>query len=431
MIKRYRPLIILLFVALFPFWSQAQEIRLKTQKKIGSKISLTLYAEGNLSLSGVKETPTSSDSPQEYTLEQQEIVISGDLRRIKVGNSELTEISLQGCNMLEELDCSQNLLTTLNLAETPSLKKLSCYANNLTHLDLSVCPLLEQLKCTNNQISVLKVGHLTKLKELTCSLNKISQLDLSKMKQLETLKCYRNQLASLDLSACTALEKLWCSENSLETLDLSHNDKLRVLWCYNNKLSTITTKELPNLLWLHCENNQLHSLDCSHMPKLDKLAVHSNAINGKEMSALINSLPQKSGVNTSFLVIDTHNSQEKNICTANQVALASAKGWNVLDYCGGVNDHQGKKYNGSTTATSDLCSDREVNVLWTLEGILLYPIEKGAVVKVYNLSGGIVAEAIASHDAPLLLQLVTPSEGTLVVTLDGKLLRKITKGNRL
>ena len=68
MINRYRPLIVLLFVALFPFWSQAQEIRLKTQKKIGSKISLTLYAEGNLSLSGVKETPTSSDSPQEYTL---------------------------------------------------------------------------------------------------------------------------------------------------------------------------------------------------------------------------------------------------------------------------------------------------------------------------------------------------------------------------
>lgn len=417
---------LLLLLLLSSLAMQAQEIRLKTQKKVGSKVSFTLVADGKFSISGVKEKAQSSNEPQEYTLEQQEILLQGNIKTLKVGNAELTELAIQECSSLEVLDCSQNLLQELDLTGAPQLKDLSCFANKLMRIDLSACLLLEQLKCTNNQLATLDVAHLTKLKELTCSKNALTKLDVSKMTQLETLKCYQNQLTALDLSSAITLEKLWCSENNLQSLDLSSNTKLKVVWCYANQITQINLGEMPDLLWLHCDNNRLTSLDCSRMPKLTKLSVYGNEIRGKAMTDLIQSMPTKRDNQSSFLVVDTQNSQEKNLCTTDQVDLANSKGWIVLDYCGGANDHQGISYAGDTAMDEVADTESQIQWQWTPAGMLLLSgIKEGNIMRAYDLEGHLLCEVSATANSPLLLPLGENSTSVLLITLDGKLLAKV------
>lgn len=426
--KRIPHFTALLLLVLSSLALQAQEIRLKTQKEVGSKVSFSLVADGELSISGVKEKAQSSNEPQEYTLEQQEILLQGNIKTLKVGNAELTELTIQGCPSLEALDCSQNLLQELDLTGAPQLRELSCFANKLTRIDLSACLHLEKLKCTNNQLTTLDVAHLTKLTELTCSKNALTKLDVSKMTRLETLKCYQNQLSALDLSSATMLDKLWCSENNLRSLDLSSNSKLKVAWCYANQITQISFGEMPDLLWLHCDNNRLTSLDCSRMPKLTKLSVYGNEIHGKAMTDLIQSMPTKSDNQSSFLVVDTKNSQEKNVCTKEEVTLASSKGWKVLDYCGGANDHQGVSYAGDTALDEVVASGSQIQYQWTPEGILLLSsVKEGSIARAYDLEGHLLCEVSATSNSPLLLPLGENAASILLITLDGRLLAKVQR----
>ena len=120
---------------------------------------------------------------------------------------------------------------------------------------------------------------------------------------LTNLLCTGNQLTSLDVSANTELTELECSENKLTELNVSQNKKLTSLWC------------------------------------------DANQIKGEKMLALVESLPTVTSGN--FGVIDTKNSNEGNVCTKSQVAIAKSKGWKVSDYNGGKQQY----YEGSDDTT--------------------------------------------------------------------------------
>lgn len=86
---------------------------------------------------------------------------------------------------------------------------------------------------------------------------------------------------------------------------------------------------------LDCSGNfVVKSLDVSKNPYLRNLYCYENDINGEAMTSLMMSLPQhKTEDNVKIWVIAT-NSQynESNVCTEEQVNIATDKNWTVFDY---------------------------------------------------------------------------------------------------
>jgi Leucine-rich repeat (LRR) protein len=134
---------------------------------------------------------------------------------------------------LEELNCSNNELTTLPDLP-PNLIGLYCSNNELTTLP-DLPQNLEELNCSNNELTTLP--------------------DLPP--NLITLYCRNNQLTSLP-TLPPNLITLYCRNNQLTSLpNLPQN--LQVLYCYDNELTSLPN--LPqNLQVLYCNNNPIYKI---------------------------------------------------------------------------------------------------------------------------------------------------------------------------
>ena len=82
------------------------------------------------------------------------------------------------------LDCSDNLLTELDLSRGPDVAELDCSSNRLSALDISNCH-ISRLDCSDNDLASLNI----------CS-------------DLLELFCYNNPLTTLDLSSNQSMVKL-------------------------------------------------------------------------------------------------------------------------------------------------------------------------------------------------------------------------------
>ena len=87
-------------------------------------------------------------------------------------DSSVKTIKITGVNVkITFLDCGNNGLTSLDLANVPALTELRCYANKLTTLDLSKNSALTTLNCYDNELKSLDTSGLNALKELHCNFN--------------------------------------------------------------------------------------------------------------------------------------------------------------------------------------------------------------------------------------------------------------------
>lgn len=83
------------------------------------------------------------------------------------------------------------------------------------------------------------IEYFTELEELFCTQNFLTDLDVSYNTKLKTLSCGWNDLTNLDLSKNSALQSLTCDHNKLTTLDVSSNTELKYLSCYSNRLKEL------------------------------------------------------------------------------------------------------------------------------------------------------------------------------------------------
>ena len=167
--------------------------------------------------------------------------------------------------------------------------------------------------------------------ELVCSWNQLTSLDVSKNSALTRLNCSANGLASLNLPKSTALTTLDCFFNQLTSLDVSKNTALTVLGCNSNKLTSLDVSKNTALTVLDCSFNQLTNLNISGCARLEVLFCFSNCINGKAMTKLVNSLPNRRSMahGTVFLVDRSSKKRDKNRCSAADVTTAKKKNWEV------------------------------------------------------------------------------------------------------
>jgi len=98
---------------------------------------------------------------------------------------------------------------------------------------------LTYLDCSNNVLTSLDVATNTALTYLNCSNNVLASLDMSTNTALIYLYCFNNVLTSLDVTTNTALKSLGCSTNQLTTLDVRNEN--------NTEITTFNVTTNPNL----------------------------------------------------------------------------------------------------------------------------------------------------------------------------------------
>lgn len=196
-----------------------------------------------------------------------------------VGINDFTGI--EDFSNLQYLDCSKNILRSLDLSKNTKLKVLKCHDCNLLNLDVSYNEELERLICDKNKLSSLDLTQNPKLKYLEVGSiiiydsrwgNNIESLDLTNNKELEQLSCNNNNISSIDLSQNTKLKTFNCYGNNIAELDLSNNLNLVSIDCRNNPVSCIQINEQHNDLigsngeipiWQK-DQNDYYSLDCGY-----------------------------------------------------------------------------------------------------------------------------------------------------------------------
>ena len=266
--------------------------------------SCTVYSDNPVVPVGIAidETNFPDAVLRDYLVENYDFAKDGILTDEEIRNTKVLYITwdyvenmkgIEYFTALEELDCSGNELTELDLSKNTKLRYLDCCCNHITKLNIANNALLDTLYCDNNELAELDVTNNTALVYLDCYRNKLTELDVTKNTALVQLDFDFNQITSIDLSKNIWLQELYCADNGLTKLDLSACSKLELLQCYQNKFS------------------------------------------GENMDNLIGSLPlNDTPTFFDFAVIDYSGGVEKetNVCTKSQVEAAKAKGWRPLQW---------------------------------------------------------------------------------------------------
>ena len=175
------------------------------------------------------------------------------------------------------LDCSDNLLTEIDISALTNLDTLDCSYNQLTSLNLGSVNLIE-LHCGINQLTSLDLSSATNLESLGCYGNQLTALDLSNQTEtLQALDCYSNNLTTLDVESLTMLTWLTCDDNQLTSLNLN-STSIWLLSATQNQLTNIDTSSLPDLLYLHISDNLLTNIDISNNGILRQLTCRNNQL---------------------------------------------------------------------------------------------------------------------------------------------------------
>lgn len=188
-------------------------------------------------------------------------------------------ISLNGIEIfynLQQLNCSNNHLTTLDISNNTALSYLSCFTNQLTNLNVSNNLKLKALDCSDNTLGDLNVGNNTALTYLGCCFDQLTSLDVSNNTALIQLYCYSNEFTSLDIKNLTKLEEFHCANNQLTNLDVSKNTKLQYLNCQNNRLTNLNLSANTELQYFQCWYNRLTEINLINNAKLRRVNLSAN-----------------------------------------------------------------------------------------------------------------------------------------------------------
>ena len=208
---------------------------------------------------------------------------------------------IENFTALEDIDCSRNNITELDISHNTLLEYLGCENNALTAIDVSHNPLLKIINLNNlidsinddgsrnfstdysrSNISALDVSNCSDLEELYFDGNSVSGvLDLRNNQKLRALHCMDNNLSELDLSNCTDIESVLICGNNITIFTLGNHPNLNILNCSYNQISgTLDLRSSTELTHLECEYNNLTGLNISGCHKLGVLGCENNNITG-------------------------------------------------------------------------------------------------------------------------------------------------------
>ncbi|PWH81500.1 hypothetical protein DIS18_14560 [Algibacter marinivivus] len=166
------------------------------------------------------------------------------------------------------LDVSANAISDFTgIEDFTALENLDCSNNALSNIDISNNVNLTEINCSNNTLSSLDVTENPNIINLYISNNQFTEFDTSLIPLLERFNCDGNSILALNFTTNTALIDLSCASNVLEVLNLQNgqNSNISNLNAQNNPdLSCIQTDDgtaPAGVTWLK-DATTAYSLDC-------------------------------------------------------------------------------------------------------------------------------------------------------------------------
>lgn len=207
-----------------------------------------------------------------------------DLQEMICSNNNLSSLDLRKNTALKELYCDSNKLSSLKLGKNAGLITLSASSNQLTGLDLGSNKKLATLILSGNKLKSLDLSKNTKITILDVSGNQLTNLNLTMNKKIKSLDCFGNQLSKLDLQKNTKLKDLVCDSNRIKKLNVSKCKSLKYLDCAENKISSLNVSKSTKLKALNCSDNLLQKLNLTKNKDLSQLNCSSNKLSTLDLS---------------------------------------------------------------------------------------------------------------------------------------------------
>ena len=248
---------------------------------------IAISGNGNLETISITKNPkfsriTLNDLPKLQTL----ILNDNNLTTSSLAASS-TSKGINGLTSLEELDLSNNKITSLNVSGLRNLKtlKVSNYSEGydavLKNITLPKNTnkgeyLLETLSIGNNLITgKLDLTNYKNLKKLYVYSSKIKEIELPHTRTLNTLSTAGSQIEKLNLSYNPGLTTITINSKVLQELDLSNITSL------NKDTLTNIVKSVPNITNLSLGNNQsltgISLTNSESNSKLEKITIHTSS----------------------------------------------------------------------------------------------------------------------------------------------------------
>ncbi len=186
---------------------------------------------------------------------------------------------------LLDLDCSNNLLSNLNVRQNTQLVSLECNTNQINLLDLRYNTNLWYLNCSSNQLDSLDFNF-NKLAFISCRNNGLKNIDFRNDSLLQEVDCSNNMLTNIDLRH-TRLLWFICNHNQITSLNLDSMDCEFIFACSNNQLDSLRFNQ-TNLGSLDCSHNFLTEVDASSLNATYSgiSSVHNLSFNDNQLSCL-------------------------------------------------------------------------------------------------------------------------------------------------
>ena len=309
------------------------------------------------------------------------------LKQLDCQDNQLTSLDVSGLTGLVNLSCQNNLLTSLDVSES-WVRNLYCRKNQLTSLKTN--GLLNELDCANNQLTSLKI--FSSLHYLSCYSNQIKGEAMdSLMASLPTSEsggfyiidtkdenegnvCTKTQVAVAKRKGWTVYDRYGGGTYNQEThryvypeyegsddqilldeeifSDANFREALAEILNIAEG-DDITGEIIEELTTLDISSKSINDLSgIEYFTALTTLYCHVNQIKNEKMTALIAALPDLSDNEAKGMMrteetnprkgalyaLDFTAEEEQNVCTAEHVAAANAKGWTV--YCKTTNGWQ-------------------------------------------------------------------------------------------
>ncbi|MBP5540203.1 MAG: hypothetical protein J6X88_01010 [Bacteroidales bacterium] len=128
--------------------------------------------------------------------------------------------TIEGC-ALTELECyNQGICSLEGIEMFPQLQQVTCSDNPITVLDLNALSQLERLYCLNVPLQQLVMDSCHHLRRVQLSHTKLRTLDLTPFPELELLLIIFSPLTEIDLTPCASLKELYMRGTGIREVDL-------------------------------------------------------------------------------------------------------------------------------------------------------------------------------------------------------------------
>ena len=327
-----------------PAQDKAAHTYLKTDRKIGEKLSLKVESLGPVTAIGLEGTIIPDGKRREFIISSQEIQLAGSIKSLDCSGNELTALRFEKTKDLEIVMCDNNriadeamkqLISSLPDRTGQSKGKMLVFEGNIDDANRCLISDVAKAREKNWQMQQWFAGRIVPYAgygELPEG-GKITILTDKKAGDTFSMKVVaEGPVSVLGIEEDLSIDDLY-NDYTLTESTITIYGAVKILECYSNQITSIDITEATKLNELNCYGNKLTSLDLSKAPLLTTLVCDDNLLVGKAMTKMIQSLPDRNDREKKAVAVVFDSSRnDANRCLASDVAIALKKNWQTAQW---------------------------------------------------------------------------------------------------